>query len=120
MLVVPPLFSTTVASIIEAAGAATVVVVVAMLFPKYGSTPARETVATFVSVVPATVGTTTMVMVALVAPGTVPRAHVTILPFCEQLPCEETVEVKLTLEGSRFVTNTPVAADGPALLTVRV
>src|SRR5207247_1976186 len=93
MFVGPLLFTRTVASAMEIEGAPTMVVTTAVLLPRYGSTPARDTETTFVRVVPARVGTPTIVTLALDAPGTVPRTQLTTPPVWEQLPCEGNAEL---------------------------
>ena len=69
--------------------------------------------------VPAAVGVTTMVAVALAALVKLPRLQVTILPKAEH-PGLGVAETKVTPGGSVSVRNTLVAADGPLLVTVTV
>src|SRR5438105_77554 len=70
----------------------------------------------FVRETPPIVGTTTMVTVAFVLPGTVPRLHVTTPADCVQLPCEVFAETNVTPGGRTFVTVTAVAVEGPTLV----
>ena len=69
---------------------------------------------------PAIPGAATIVIVALVAPDTGPRTHLTTPLVWEQVPCEETAETKLRPAGKTLVTVTPLATAGPLLLTVRL
>src|SRR5258706_3726545 len=117
MLVCPLLPSTTLASPMLNDGVSTVVTETAELLGKYGSASARVTVAVFVNI-PATVGTTTIVMVALFPPGTVPRLHLTTPADCVQLPCGLVAQTNVTPGGRMFVTTTLVEDEGPAFATV--
>ena len=78
------------------------------------------TVATLVKVVPANVGSTTIVSVALELAGIVPRLPVRIPPFCAVVPCEDVAETNDTPAGRTFVTITPVALEGPLFAIVSV
>jgi hypothetical protein len=69
--------------------------------------------------VPATVGVTTIVTVALAPLARVPRVQVMVLvPL--QLPWLADEETNVTPEGRVSVTATPVAVLGPLLVTVMV
>ena len=48
----------------------------------------------------------------------VPREHVTVPDDSVQVPCEAVAESNVTPLGSVSVTVTPVAPEGPALVTV--
>jgi len=98
--------------------ASTVVDAVAELFPELGSAVEEDTDAVFASV-PAALGRTTIVTVAVAAFASVPRAQVTVV-VPEQLPWLELVETKLAPPGSMSVTLTPAAGFGPVLETVKV
>jgi hypothetical protein len=61
-----------------------------------------------------------MVIVA-VAPGpTVPTLQLTVPLPDEQLPCDDVADMKVTLVGNVSMSVTPVAAEGPLLVTVAV
>jgi hypothetical protein len=94
----------------------TVVEVVAELFAVTGSGVVEVTLAVFVSV-PAAVGVTTMVMVAVAAFANVPRLQVTVV-VPEHEPVDAVAETKVTPAGNPSVTATPWAASGPLLVTV--
>ena len=88
------------------------------LFGRLGSGTELVTVAELLSV-PAVVGMTLMVTVAVPLLASVPRAQVTLLvPL--QLPCEAVAETKVTFAGSASEVVTPVAASGPLLVATRV
>jgi hypothetical protein len=52
-------------------------------------------------------------MVAEASTASVPSAHVTVLFWTVQLPCDATADASVTPAGSVFVTTTPVATAGP-------
>src|SRR5262245_54755488 len=95
----------------------TVVVVLAELLARFESVSFAPAVAVFVIVV-ATLGTATIVSVILNPGSSMPALQMTVLPFTLTLPWLLTAETKPTLAGNTFVTITPVACDGPRLLTV--
>ena len=78
--------------------------------------------AVLVMVVPpaARVGMAVMVTDALAPLLMVPRLHVTVPDASLQLPWLEKAEPKVTLAGSVSDSTTPVAWDGPLLVTVTV
>src|SRR6266542_1255144 len=86
-------------SFTDSAGAVTVVIVVAELLGESGSVSARETAARFVIVIPPVVGTTTIVTVAFVPPGIVPRLQVTTPAVCVYVPCEGFADTKVAPAG---------------------
>jgi hypothetical protein len=94
----------------------TVVEVVAELFVVTGSGVAEVTLTVFVSV-PAAVGVTTMVMVAVAAFAKVPRLQVTAA-VPEHEPVDVVAETKVTPAGNVSVTDTPWAESGPLFVTV--
>jgi hypothetical protein len=71
-------------------------------------------------IVPAALGVTTMVMVALAPLVSVPRLQVTVLPDRLQLPWLDEEETNVTLDGRVSVTLTFVAVPGPLLVMVIV
>src|SRR6185436_18792104 len=69
----------------------------------------------------ATVGVTTIVIVAAAPLAMVPSAHwTTPLSSPPQLPCEGVTDPNVTLVGNTSLTTTESAASGPALATVSV
>ena len=88
----------------------------ALLFSVLGSDSLALTVAVLL-IVPAVVGVTTMVTPTVAALATLPRLHVTVPPAWLQFPCAEDAETKVTPAGNVSLTVTPLAVDGPALLT---
>ena len=99
--------------------ALTVVLVVAVLLAELVSVSLQVTVAVLV-IVPAAVGATAIVTVALDPFERVPILQVTVLPVLVQLPCVDVAETYVTLEGSVSISVTPVAVSGPLLVTVIV
>src|ERR1700686_3124785 len=99
-------------------GAVTDVLVAAELLDGLGSFWAAIALAMLL-IVPAVVGLPTMVTVALVLVATAPRLHVTVV-VPVQLPWLELAETKLTAAGRASVMVTPVATEGPLLVTVTV
>jgi hypothetical protein len=97
----------------------TVVVSVSALFAGSGSASAAETSAELVSV-PLEVGRTWMVTVAEPPLAIDPKEQVTTPPAWEQVPWEGVAEMNWTFGGSWSSTVTPVASEGPPLVTVRV
>ena len=80
-----------------------------------------DTVALFVSVLPAVPGwtPTRRTIVALAPAPNSPRWHIrTALPL--HLPCDGEADTKVSPAGNGSRTTTPWASDGPALLTVKV
>ena len=71
-------------------------------------------------IVPRTVGLTAMVMLARAPAARLPRLQTTVPPLLTQLPWVDSAEPKRTLAGSVLVTNTPVAVEGPWLVTETV
>ena len=62
-------------------------------------------------------GVTTTVSSTLVLAASVPRSH-TIVPLALlQLPCEVVTETRLTPIGRTLLRMTPLAIEGPTLLT---
>jgi hypothetical protein len=100
----------------RSADAVTGVLRVAVLFPGTGSVSLAATLAVFVTV-PAAVGVTTIVTVALAALARVPRLQLTA---AVQVPWLGVAETNVTPVGTASVKVTPVAGDGPLLVTVRV
>lgn len=100
----------------RSAEALTVVLTVAVLFPGTGSVSLAATLAVFVSV-PAAVGLTTIVTVALAVFARVPRLQLTV---AVQIPWLGVTETKVTFVGTASVKVTPVAGDGPLLVTMSV
>jgi hypothetical protein len=96
-----------------------VVDALAALLTRTGSAVVADTLAWFV-IVPPEDGTTLISTLAFAPFAMVPSGHVTVPADCEQLPCAEVADWKVTPLGSVSVTDTPVAADGPALLTPKV
>ena len=84
-----------------------------------GSASFPETLAELV-IEPAAVGVSEIVTVAEAALARVPRLHVTVPPACEQEPWLGVAEMKITPAGSVSVRITPVAVEGPPLVTVTV
>lgn len=93
----------------------TVVVTEAVLLPRLGSVSFADTLAVLVSG-PAALGVTTIVALPLAPRPICPIRQVTVPPAGVH-PAPET---KVTLAGREFETVTPVAALGPASLTVKV
>src|SRR5262245_30800968 len=83
-------------------------------------TASVETVATIAWLVrnPVVVGLTRMPTFTAVMLFIVPSVQLMTLPLREQVPCEVVNERKLTPTGSVLVNVTPVAGDGPRLVTV--
>jgi len=100
----------------RSADAVTVVLTVAVLFPGTGSVSLAAMLAVFVTV-PAAVGMTTIVTVALAAFAKVPRLQLTA---AVQVPWLGVAETNVTPVGTASVKVTPVAGDGPLLVTVSV
>lgn len=100
---------------------ATIIAVsVAVLLPVFGSLVVDDTVAVLV-IGWATVGVTTIVIVAAAPLAMVPSAHwTTPLSSPPQLPCEGVTDPNVTLVGNTSLTTTESAASGPALATVSV
>ena len=91
---------------------------VAALFVVFESLSLPTTVAVLLKT-PASVGVTTMNIVAVAVAVIVPRLQViTELPL--QFPWLAVDETRLTLAGSVRLTVTPVAVPGPLLVTVIV
>ena len=67
---------------------------------------------------PAAVGVTTRVTVADAPLANPPSEHVTLPPDGLQPPWLGVADTNVTPAGSTLVKSTPLAADGPALLTV--
>ena len=97
----------------------TVVVVVAVLLLEFVSVSLQVAVAVFV-IVPAVVGVTTMVTVALAPFDSVPMLQVTVLPDLLHVPCVDVADTYVTLAGSVSVSVTPVAVSGPLFFTPTV
>ena len=70
--------------------------------------------------VPAWVGVTTRVTVALAVAAMAPRAQVIFEPLTAQVPCDAAAETKVTPFGKESDTVAALAASGPKLVTVRV
>ena len=100
----------------RSADATTGVLTVAVLFVGTGSVSFAATLAVFVSV-PAAVGLTTIVTVALAVFASVPRLQLTV---AVQVPWLGVAETNVTPVGTVSVKVTPVAGDGPLLVTVSV
>src|SRR5205807_2369298 len=105
-------------AITRSAAGLTVVLAVAVLLSGFGSASVPLTLAVLVSV-PAAVGWTTIVTVALAPLARFPRLHVTVL-VPEQLPWPAEADTKVTPLGSVSLTVTPVAPEGPLLMAVSV
>src|SRR5437879_1271437 len=90
----------------------TVVDVLAILLPGLGSGSLAVTLAVLLSV-PASVGVTTIVTVAVAAFARFRRVQVTVPLVCAQFPWVAVAEPNVTFGGSVSVTVTPVAAEGP-------
>ena len=96
----------------------TVVVVVDVLFARFKSALAVDTVAVLERV-PSFVGVTTMVTVSVALFPTVPRSHaIAVVP--EHDPFEGVTDFNVTSAGSVSATWTAAAAFGPAFWTVSV
>ena len=96
----------------------TVVTAVEVLLAVLESDSVADTVAVLLKL-PAAVGVTTRVTVALALLLIVPRGQLTVLvPL--QLPWPGVAETKLTPAGKVSVKLTPVAVEGPLLVMVRV
>src|SRR5579862_7784137 len=92
-----------------------------LLLPGLASGVAADTVALFVSVLPAVPGwiPTRRTIVALAPAPNSPRWHIrTALQL--HLPCDGEADTKVSPAGNGSRTTTPSASDGPALLTVKV
>lgn len=100
------------------AGAFTVVVPGALLFAVFGSVSFAVTLAVLLNV-PAAVGVTTIVTVALAPLINVPRVHETVV-VPVQLPCVVDDETNVAPAGNGSVITTLVAELGPLLVTVIV
>ena len=86
-----------------------------------GSVDVAETVAELVRVPDAVAATVPVIVMVAVAPSArLPRFPVTVLPAPVAVPWLAVAETKVTLLGSVSVTVTPVASDGPLLVTVSV
>ena len=94
-----------------------VTVLVAVLFAGFGSLTADETVAVFVTIPGVVDVFTTSAMVAAPPFARVPRLLVTG-PVPEQEPWLGVLETNVDPAGSVSTTVTPVAVDGPLLVTV--
>jgi len=104
----------------RSAEAVTVVVALALLLPAFGSLSVAVTLALLV-IVPLEAGAVTaMVTVADPALAIVPRLHVTVPALWVQVPWVGVADTKPTPAGKVSVRVTPVAALGPALLTLTV
>ena len=105
----------------RSAEAVTVVVALAVLLGSTGSGVGDDTTA--VSVIePSIVVVTTIVTVAVPASGRAPIGQVTTPANSEQLPWVGVAETNVMEPdpGRVSVTTTPVASEGPRLVTVRV
>jgi len=100
----------------RSADATTGVLTVAVLFVGTGSVSFAATLAVFVRV-PTAVGLTRIVTVACPEFASVPRLQLTV---AVQVPWLGVAETKVTLAGTASVKVTPVAGEGPLLVTVRV
>jgi hypothetical protein len=89
------------------------------LLSRFGSEDAELTEAVFV-IGPATVGRTTMSIVAVAPLDIVPSVHVTVPSESPHTPVLEIAETNTTLDGSLSVTVTSDAGSGPSLVTVSV
>jgi hypothetical protein len=98
--------------------AVALVVAVAELLAGLLSASEDDTVAVLV-IVPAATGVTTMLTVAEAPPAIVPRLHVTV-DVPAQFPCEGVAEMKVIPAGRVSVRITPLAVEGPLLVTIRV
>jgi hypothetical protein len=94
----------------------TVVVALAELFVRTGSRASDVTLAWLV-MGPCACGRTLIDAVALPPLLIVPSAQVTVPDDSVQVPCEAVAESNVTPLGSVSVSVTPVAPEGPALLT---
>jgi hypothetical protein len=103
----------------KSAAGLTVVLAVAVLFAVFGSNSLLFTLALLV-ITSTTVGLTTILTVAVAPLARFPTLQVTVPPDRVQLPWLGVAETKATLEGNVSVTSTPVASDGPLLVTVSV
>jgi hypothetical protein len=90
---------------------------VAVLFAVFGSDSLPVTRAVLV-IVPVAPGVTTIVTVAVAPLAKFPMLQVTIPPDCVQLPWLGVAVPYATLEGNVSVIVTPVAGNGPLLVTV--
>jgi len=104
----------------RSAEAVTVVLAVALLLPAFGSFSVAVTLAVLVSVPLETGAVTTMVTVALDPLAIDPRLQVTVPALWVQVPWVGVADTKITPAGNVSVRVTPVAALGPALLTLTV
>src|SRR5947209_6544742 len=95
----------------------TVVDVLAVLLPGLGSGSLAVTLAVLLSV-PASVGVTTIVTLALLSNARFPRLQATVPLACAQVPWVDVAETNLTPAGNVSVSVTPVAAEGPLFVTV--
>lgn len=102
----------------RSADAVTEVVTLAELLAGLGSGSVAVTEAVLV-MLPAAVGLTTIVTVAVAAFGSVPMLQETVV-VPEHVPCVEAAETNVGPAGSVSVRVTLVAGDGPLLVTVRV
>src|SRR5712664_1640369 len=101
----------------------TVVVAVAVLFPGVGSVSFPLTLAVLLRVAPSAVVAgmpTTIVIVALALGASVPMVQVTVPLAWVQVPWVEVAETNVTPVGRVSVAVTPVACEGPLLVTTRV
>ena len=102
----------------SAEGDITAVVAVALLFALLGSLGEPVTEAVLVKV-PVAVGVTLIVTVAEAPLLRLPSAHV-MAGFKLQVPWLGAIDTNVTLAGSVSETVTPVAIDGPPLVTLMV
>ena len=103
----------------RSAAGSTVVPALAELSALLGSATSEVTLASFV-IEPSLCGRTLMSTVAPWPLVIVPSGHVTVPLDSEQVPCEGVAESKVTPAGRVSETCTPVALEGPWLLTVSV
>src|SRR5262245_42177189 len=97
----------------------TSVVAFTLLLPGLGSASGAEMLAV-VTRVPAVVGRTMTVMVAVAPTDSVPGAHVTVLPDRVHEPSVDDAETNVTPDGNCCSTATELAALGPRLLAISV
>src|SRR5579864_5933945 len=97
----------------------TMVVIAAELLARTGSGTAEATTALLVKV-PAFGVVTVIFTVAVPLLAIVPRVVTTTPLDCEELPCEDCAETKVTPAGRKLVSITLVAVEGPAFLMVLV
>lgn len=97
----------------------TTVVTEAELLVRTGSAIAEVTIALLVNA-PVFGIVTVIVTVAMPLLAMVPKVATTTPLDCVKLPWEGWAETKVTPAGRKLVSTTPVAAEGPKLLTVFV